>query len=62
MTYQMTDVLITSVQHGGSADEVPTEQVSLAYAKLQVTVKDIDESGAATSQTTFLYDLISAKA
>jgi type VI secretion system secreted protein Hcp len=61
MTYQMTNVLITSVQHAGSADDVPGENVSLAYAKLQVTTKDLDSSGAVVGQTTFLYDLAAAK-
>ncbi len=60
MTYQMTNVLITTVQHGGSADDVPSENVSLAYAKLQVTTKDV-ESGAVVGQATYSYDLAAAK-
>jgi type VI secretion system secreted protein Hcp len=57
MIYTMTDVLITSLQHGGSADEVPSEQISLAYAKLQVTAKDVRDDGKVGGQTTFLYDI-----
>jgi hypothetical protein len=48
------------LQHGGTADDVPTEQISLAYAKLQVTAKEVAE-GKVTSPTTFLYDLATAK-
>lgn len=60
MIYTMTDVLITGVQHGGSANDVPTEQVSLNYAKLQVTNKELAD-GAVTRQTLFSYDLAAAK-
>jgi type VI secretion system secreted protein Hcp len=61
MIYTMTDVLITSVQHGGSANDIPTEQVSLNYAKLQVTHKEL-EAGAVQRQALFSYDLAAAKA
>lgn len=60
MIYTMTDVLITSVQHGGSANDMPTEQVSLNYAKLQVTHKELAE-GTVKRQTLFSYDLAAAK-
>ncbi len=56
MEYKMTDVVITSVQHGGSADDVPSENVSLAYEQLEIAVEDKDEGGAA-AQTTFQYNL-----
>jgi type VI secretion system secreted protein Hcp len=62
MIYQMTDVLITRVNHGGSADDMPTEEISLAYAKLQVTHKQLSEAGAVERQTLFSYDLSTAKA
>jgi hypothetical protein len=48
------------LQYGGTADAVPTERISLAHAKLQVTAKEVAE-GKVTSQTTFLYDLATAK-
>jgi type VI secretion system secreted protein Hcp len=61
MIYKMTDVLITSVQHGGSANDLPTEQISLNYAKLEVTHKELAE-GTVKRQTLFTYDLAAAKA
>ena len=61
MIYKMTDVLITGVQHGGSANDMPTEQVSLNYAKLEVTHKELDE-GTVKRQTLFAYDVAAAKA
>jgi type VI secretion system secreted protein Hcp len=60
MIYKMTDVLITGVQHGGSANDMPTEQVSLNYAKLEVTHKELAE-GTVKRQTLFSYDLALAK-
>jgi type VI secretion system secreted protein Hcp len=56
LEYKMTDVLITSVQHEGTADDVPTETVSLAFEQLQITVEDKDEGGA-LDKTTFQYNL-----
>lgn len=61
MIYTMTDVIITGVQHSGNANDVPTEQVSLNYAKLQVTHKELAD-GAVKRQTLFTYDLSTAKA
>jgi type VI secretion system secreted protein Hcp len=61
MIYKMTDVLITGVQHGGNANDLPTEQVSLNYAKLEVTHKEL-EDGTVKRQTLFAYDLAAAKA
>jgi len=61
MIYKMTDVLITGVQHGGSANDMPTEQVSLNYAKLEVTHKELAD-GTVKRQTLFAYDLAAAKA
>jgi type VI secretion system secreted protein Hcp len=61
MIYQMTDVLITRAQHGGSADDIPTEEISLAYARLQVTYKQLSESNAVERQTLFAYDLATGK-
>lgn len=60
MEYKMTDVLITSVQHGGSADDVPTESVSLAYEQLEIAVEDKEEGGA-PAPTTYQYNLAQTK-
>lgn len=60
MEYKMTDVLITSVQHGGSADDVPAENVSLAYEQLEITVEDKDEGGA-SAPTVYHYNLAQSK-
>jgi type VI secretion system secreted protein Hcp len=61
MIYQMTDVIITRVHQGGSADDIPTEQISLAYRKLEVTHKQMSDTGAVERQTLFAYDLSTAK-
>jgi type VI secretion system Hcp family effector len=53
MTVTLSNVYIASVQYGGNKDEIPTEQVSLAFSKL--TVATADETGAKGAPAT--YDL-----
>jgi type VI secretion system secreted protein Hcp len=61
MEYKLTNVIISSVQHGGSADEVPNEQVSFAYSRLESTVEDRDGDGKMTTNT-MVWDLQATKA
>ncbi|MBB5352798.1 type VI secretion system secreted protein Hcp [Haloferula luteola] len=54
----LEDVLISSVSQGQSEDAVPTEEVSLNYAKIEVTYYAIDlktgeVSASPTSEATF---------
>lgn len=44
LVYRLSDVIVTSVQHG-AADGPPTEQVSLRYAKFQVSYRRQAASG-----------------
>jgi type VI secretion system secreted protein Hcp len=60
MVYELTNVVITSVQHGGSADDVPTEHLSLAYEQLEITVNDEDETGK-VAPSVYQYNLATAK-
>lgn len=61
LTYKMSDVLITSIQHGGSGNDLPTESISLAYGQLEVIAKDTAAKGGGTP-TTFKYNLLTGKA
>lgn len=44
-TYSLTDVLIGSVQHSGAGDDIPSEQVSLNYGKLETQISTLDAAG-----------------
>jgi len=37
---KLTDVLISSYQTGGGGNDVPTDQVSLNFAKVEIAVRD----------------------
>ena len=37
LKYKLSDVLVTSVQHGEGGSDVPTEQFSLSYARFEIT-------------------------
>lgn len=56
LKYTFTDVLISSYQTGGSS-EVPTEQVSLNYTKMQVDYKEQKADGTLGGAITAKYDL-----
>jgi type VI secretion system secreted protein Hcp len=51
MEYKMTNVLISSVQHGGTADDVPAENVSFVFERLETNVEDKDEGGKVQANT-----------
>ncbi len=60
LTYAFTDVMVESVQWSGSSggDDTPTESVSFAFAKVEVTYYTQDEkSGAMTKAGTASWDL-----
>lgn len=60
MTYEMSNVLISSHQHGGGGG-VPTEQVSLNYSKMTHTYSGIDAKGAPLAPVKFGWDLAAYK-
>jgi len=55
--YTLTDVLIGSVEHAGTADAIPTEQVSLNYAKMEADFSTLDPKGGTSPPSQFMYDL-----
>ena len=59
LTFKFHDVLVSSVQTGGSesADVVPTDQVSFNFAKLEVDYKQQNPDGSLGSAVQFRYDL-----
>jgi len=56
---KFTDVLISSYQSGGSqgGDDIPVEQVSLNFAKINVEYADQKEDGSLNPATVASYDL-----
>jgi type VI secretion system secreted protein Hcp len=42
--YKLTDAFVTSVNHSGNGDSVPSEQVSFDYRKIEVKYTTIDGS------------------
>jgi type VI secretion system secreted protein Hcp len=58
MTYELSNVLVSSNHHGGGGGAVPNEEIALAYAKLTHTFSGTDEkTGAAISPVRFGWDL-----
>jgi type VI secretion system secreted protein Hcp len=56
---KMTDVLISSYQTGGSgaSESVPTDQISMAFAKVEFTYKPQNEDGSLDAGITTGWDL-----
>jgi type VI secretion system secreted protein Hcp len=59
----MSDVLVSSFQTGGSGagDVVPTDQISLNFAKIEVEYKEQDATGKLMGSTTKWFDLKNVK-
>jgi len=59
LTFKFHDVLVSSYQTGGSeqAADVPTDQVSFNFAKIEVEYKQQQQGGAVAPGATFKYDL-----
>ena len=59
LTFKFHDVLVSSVQTGGSEDTdvLPTDQVSFNFAKLEVEYKPQKADGSLGSAVQFRYDL-----
>jgi type VI secretion system secreted protein Hcp len=54
---KMNDVLVTSSQTGASGDDLPTEAVSLAFAKIEVDYKPQKVNGSLGAAITFKWNL-----
>jgi type VI secretion system secreted protein Hcp len=59
LTFKFQDVLVSSIQTGGSedADVLPTDQVSFNFAKLEVEYKPEKADGSLGAAVEFRYDL-----
>jgi type VI secretion system secreted protein Hcp len=63
MTVTMNDVLVSSFQIGGAAsgDVVPTDQISLNFAKIEIEYKEQDATGKLMGSIKKWFDLKSMK-
>jgi type VI secretion system secreted protein Hcp len=60
---KMNDVLVSSYQSGGSSgDDLPTESVSMAFAKVEMTYKEQKADGGSGQSFTAGWDLKANKA
>jgi type VI secretion system secreted protein Hcp len=58
----MSDILVSSFQTGGSGgDVVPTDQISLNFAKIEVEYKEQDATGKLTGSVKKWFDLKQVK-
>jgi type VI secretion system secreted protein Hcp len=60
MEYKLTDVIVTSVGRGGDSgagNDVPTETVTLAFAKIEMTYTKIGINGKAAGNASAGWDL-----
>ena len=59
LTFKLRDVLVSSYQTGGSeqGDVVPTDQVSLNFAKIEVEYRQQKADGTLAPAAQFRYDL-----
>jgi len=57
----LSNVLISSFQIGGTGGFVPTDQISLNFAKIEVEYKEQDATGKLTGSITKWFDLKSMK-
>ena len=64
LTFKFYDILVSSYQTGGSesSDVVPTDQVSLNFAKIEVEYKQQKPDGSLAPGDKFGYDLKANKA
>ena len=64
LKYTFEDAMISSVRPGGSAsgsDDVPLEEVSFAYAKVENVYTPIDQTGKPQGNISVKYDLTANK-
>lgn len=59
LIYEFSDIFIESVQWSGSSggDDTPTESVSFAFTKVDITYNQIDDKGSPTKAGQASYDL-----
>jgi type VI secretion system secreted protein Hcp len=57
LKYKLSDVQVTSVQHGGGGSDLPTEQFSLGYGRFEITFTPQDEDGSPGSPISAGFDV-----
>jgi type VI secretion system secreted protein Hcp len=58
---KMNDVIITAVTHGGNSDQPASENVTMAFAKVNVEYRPQKSDGSIDAGILFKYDLSSNK-
>jgi type VI secretion system secreted protein Hcp len=62
LKYTMSDLIVSSYQTGGSSGGiVPTDQISLNFAKIEIEYKEQDAKGQVTGSVKKWFDLKSVK-
>jgi len=61
MTYKFDTVFIADINWSGGGEETPTETLSLAYSKIEMTYKSQDEKGQLGKPVVASYDISAAK-
>jgi type VI secretion system secreted protein Hcp len=65
MKIKLTDVFVTSLRPGGSAQGVdgrPLEELSLSYSKIEMEYSAFDKAGKSIGKAPAFYDLATSKA
>lgn len=57
LKYKLSDVTVTSVQHGDGPEGAPTEQFSLNFSKVEVSYSPVTSAGKLGAPVTFGFDL-----
>jgi type VI secretion system secreted protein Hcp len=61
LVFKLNDIIVTSVQHGGTPDGDATENVSLSFAKVSMEYKPQKPDGSLDAGVFFKYDLKAQK-
>ena len=61
LSYTLTDVIVTRVEHGDAETTAPVEQFALAYRKVAVAFRSQKPTGAFGPPVTFSFDLATSK-
>ena len=61
MKVTMNDVLVSSLQIGGAGGVVPTDQISLNFAMIEIEYKEQDATGKLVGSTKSFFDLKSMR-
>ena len=61
LTYKLSDVLVTSVQHSDSEESAPTESFSLKYGKFEISYRSQSAKGTLDPPVEAAFDLKNQK-